>query len=641
MKPKRQKWLFALLAVTVIPLLAFSGLEAGLRIFGYGFPVDFFLKGRFLDKTVVIENEKFGWRFFPPSLARTPQPLLLPAEKPAGVYRIFVLGESAAMGDPEPAFGLARMVETLLRARYPGARFEVVNAAMTAINSHAILPIARDGAKLEGDLWIVYMGHNEVVGPFGSGTLFGPQAPSLALVRARLALQATKTGQWLEDLLRYGGVAGAQPGSWEGMEMFMEQRVRADDPRMAVVYHHFQSNLEAILKAGKRAGVGLILCTVGVNLKDSPPFASQHGRPLSKVENAAWEKAYQAGIKLELERKFTEAGQRYAEAGRIDAHFAELQFRLGRCLEASGQHAEARRHYERACDLDTLRFRADSRINGIIRQTASRATAGKAHAVHFVDAQAIFARHSLHCLPGNELYFDHVHLNFAGNYLLGRALAEKVAQILSKETSRLPKAEARWLSETECAERLAFTAWDRYQVLAEMQRRMLEPPFTNQLNHRERHQKLRLEMAALLKEMRAHLPEMKEQYRRAIALNPADWVLRDNFGKMLRANGDAGGAVEQWRQVVRLMPHYVEAYHSLGDALESQGNMAEAKRYFSGRADQTRWGRGPERPGHAPEQSRPARRIRTTFPRHVAVGPRHYHRPNRPGDGFGPANKMK
>ena len=29
------------------------------------------------------------------------------------------------------------------------------------------------------------------------------------------------------------------------------------------------------------------------------------------------------------------------------------------------------------------------------------------------------------------------------------------------------------------------------------------------------------------------------------------------------------------------MPHYVEAYDSLSDVLESQGNMAEAKLYFS------------------------------------------------------------
>ena len=40
-------------------------------------------------------------------------------EKPPGTYRIFILGESAAMGDPEPAYGAGRYLEALLRERYP------------------------------------------------------------------------------------------------------------------------------------------------------------------------------------------------------------------------------------------------------------------------------------------------------------------------------------------------------------------------------------------------------------------------------------------------------------------------------------------------------------------------------------------
>ena len=60
--------------------------------------------------------------------------------KPAGAFRIFVLGESAAMGDPEPAFGPARYLEMLLRDKYPDADFEIENVAFTAINSHVILP---------------------------------------------------------------------------------------------------------------------------------------------------------------------------------------------------------------------------------------------------------------------------------------------------------------------------------------------------------------------------------------------------------------------------------------------------------------------------------------------------------------------
>ena len=51
------------------------------------------------------------------------------------------------MGDPEPAFGAGRYLEALLRERFPARKFEVVNVAITAINSHVIRAIARDCAR--------------------------------------------------------------------------------------------------------------------------------------------------------------------------------------------------------------------------------------------------------------------------------------------------------------------------------------------------------------------------------------------------------------------------------------------------------------------------------------------------------------
>ena len=94
--------------------------------------------------------------------------------------RVFVFGESAAYGDPQPEYGLSRMLEALLGGKYPGVRFEVVNTAMTAINSHVIVPIARDCAREHGDVWVVYGGETtKWWKPYGSGTVFGPQAASL------------------------------------------------------------------------------------------------------------------------------------------------------------------------------------------------------------------------------------------------------------------------------------------------------------------------------------------------------------------------------------------------------------------------------------------------------------------------------
>ena len=110
--------------------------ELGLRYGGYGYSTDFFKRAVIAGQDCFIENDQFGLRFFPPSLVRVPSPVVMAAKKAPGTMRIFIFGESAAMGDPRPNYGAGRYLETLLRARYPEHKFEVINTAMTAINSH-------------------------------------------------------------------------------------------------------------------------------------------------------------------------------------------------------------------------------------------------------------------------------------------------------------------------------------------------------------------------------------------------------------------------------------------------------------------------------------------------------------------------
>src|SRR5947207_4019721 len=246
---ERSPWIFRLGAL-VFPFALLLLLEFLLRLFGYGYSPHFFLPAKVNGVDVFIENQKFSRRYFPPALARTPQPALFAARKPSNAFRIFVFGESAAMGDPEPAFGFSRILEVLLQDQYPAARFEVINVAVTAINSHVVRQIARDCASKQSDFWIIYMGNNEVVGPYGAGTVFGSQTPSLSFIRASIALKATRLGQLL-DSLRQRFSKSRIPATWEGMEMFLKQQVWQKDPRMTKVYSHFEANLDDILNIGR------------------------------------------------------------------------------------------------------------------------------------------------------------------------------------------------------------------------------------------------------------------------------------------------------------------------------------------------------------------------------------------------------
>ncbi len=565
------------IAALLLPLLLLAGIELGLRWLGCGYPVNFFLPARVQHRDVLVENPQFARRYFPPGLARSPQPTVLPAVKPAGVCRVFIFGESAALGDPEPAYGAGRILEVLLGARYPGRRFEVVNVAVTAINSHVIRQIALDCAPRQGDVWILYLGNNEVVGPFGAGTVFGAQAPGLATIRGSIGLKALRLGQWLDSLKYRLARPPETPASWEGMEMFLKQQVREDDSRLATVYAHFERNVDDILAIGRRAGARVLLSTVVSNLKDCPPFASQHRPDLAAAQRAEWDRLYAAGITAEAAANQAGAIAPYQQAARIDDRYAELHFRLGRCFTALGRDAEARGSFERARDLDTLRFRADTRINQIL------AAAGNAADPDFklVDAVEVFARHSPHGIPGEELFYEHVHLNFDGNYLLARTLAEQLAGLLPAAITNGLVNPAPLLSAEACARRLALTDWDRWRTMDEMCRRLQQPPFTQQLDQRarlERWQARRSELEAALRP--AAFATAAESYRQALAPAPEDWVLHENFARLLERFGDAAGAEQQWRKVMELLPHSATACYSLGNVLDAQGKSGEALGYF-------------------------------------------------------------
>jgi len=469
---------FRIVAATVIPLALLGLAEIGLRIAGYGYETSFFLEAK-----GVYYVKEFGLRFFPRSLARPPWPAYVDKQKALGTYRIFVMGGSAAQGVPDPAFGFAEILKTMLTDTYPRAKFEVVVAAVTAINSHVVLPIARDCAKHEPDLFIVYLGNNEVVGPFGPGTVFQGFTPSLTLIRAYLAAQTTKLGQLAVDLIaRLPGKKA--PEQWTGMDMFMESLVSADDPRLPVVYEHLRRNLQDICRAGRQAGADTILCTVAVNLRHCAPFASTHRADLSDSDLARWDSAFRAGVELDEPGDPVDAIGKYLAAEQIDGRYAELQFRLGRCYLAVGEPGLARYAFALARDLDALRFRADSDVNRVIREVA----AGEGSRVRLVDAERAMATcdSSPDGLPGEELFFEHVHMTFDGNYEVARAIFPAAVSCLPGAIrSRGPAAPVP-LSRQRCAELMELTAWRQRQMLAYMLRLTEGPPFTSQFDHAER-----------------------------------------------------------------------------------------------------------------------------------------------------------
>jgi tetratricopeptide (TPR) repeat protein len=570
-------WLFRIIAAIVIPAFLFLLLEVSLRVIGFGFPTTITVKDKINGEPCYYSNPKFAWRFFNPNIARTTEPFVFPVKKPEDTYRIFVMGASAAAGTPDGAFCFGRMLQVMLGCQYPKANFEVITAAMPAINSHVVLEIAKDCTRYKGDLFIVYLGNNEVVGPYGAGTVFSTMSSSLSVIRLGIALKATKLGQLITNLLESAG-AGSAPKIWRGMGMFLDKQVRATDTSLKIVYKHFRRNLQDIRRLACKSSIKIIFCTVPCNLKDSPPFASLHRPDLTDDERESWDGIYQRGIGCETGGNYAEAVKLYVQAAKIDDRYADLQFRLGRCYWEMGDYEKARDKYILARELDTLRFRADSQINEIVRDTAGNKTAD---GVYLVNAVELFDKNSPHQTPGEELFYEHVHMNFKGNYLLAGAIFRQAEKILPERIKSYRTEERFFPTEAECAQDLAYTDWDRCSIAEKVLNDYIkQAPFTNQLYHNQRVSRMEQEINALKATISPEvINEVEAGYRRAIEQAPSDWWLHWKYGQLLEDLGKSSAAAAQYHLVLDSIANHYEALAVLGLLYGKEGDLDAAINY--------------------------------------------------------------
>jgi tetratricopeptide (TPR) repeat protein len=566
--------LFRITAVIIIPVLLLLFAEIVLRITGFGYYPHALIKCKLNGKEAYCDNPTFTRLFFPANLIGQSNPLVFYANKPDNTYRIFVLGSSVAKGSPEPMYNFGRILEAMLNNKYPQTNFEVINTGKTAINSHVILPIAKDCARHQPDLFVLYMGNNEVVGPYGAGTVFAPVSPSLTTIRTSIAIKSTKIGQLLETLL--SSITAKQTGSmyWEGMDMFLKKQVRFNDPALEYVYNHFEQNLTDICDTCLKSRAKVILCNLSSNLKNCPPFASLHKPNLSDTEKQKWDTIYEQGVNHETIGNYTEAIKYYLEAAKIDDTYADLQFRLGRCYWAIGQFDLARDRYIQARQFDTLRFRSDIRINNIIQKAAqNKAKDG----VYFADIIKTFEQNSPNETPGKELFYEHVHPRFKGNYLLARTVLEQIEKVLPeqiKNNSNHPV-----MNEQECIERLVYTGWDQYGILNNVLFGFFKkPPFTNQLYHDEQVKELEQEIESLkVYASPSGLKTIADQYQRATQQYPSDVLLMWRYAQLLDIGlKNPPAAAKQFQNILEHFPYYYQARIGLAFALYEQGKLDEA-----------------------------------------------------------------
>jgi tetratricopeptide (TPR) repeat protein len=567
------------LLVVLSPLAFVTVAELGLRAVGFGYAPTLFRPVSGAD--AYTTNLDFAYRFFSRDIAIRPVPLYFAAEKPEDGYRVFVVGGSAAFGDFMPEYGLARILEVLLEERYPGVAFEVVNAAVAAVNSHVVLPIVREVARHDPDLIVFYIGNNEVVGPYGPGSVrirtgTAGETPGRLRVRAGLWVRGLRLGQLIERALIALGIGGSgeAPEALAAGDL-TRALVRFDDPRLPPTYAHFKRNLQDMLRAATASGGKALVVTVASNLRNFSPFASLHRRDLGDEETAAFDTAYAEGFARQGRGDCEGALAAYARAAAIDEEFAVLDFQRGTCLLRLGRIDEAREALVRARELDAGRYRADSAINAILRET-------EADGVRLLDGEARFAESGLAPvpIPGDEFFYDHVHLRFDGSALLAHAVFEAVEPMLPAWIrSRATGSPA---SVSAVAEALALTPFDRERLARLIAARRAK------LGAEPEGEGAEVALAsAFWRNGEPFWSDGEEPglagdsvvlYRRAIERRPADLLLRRNFATLLLAEGDPAAAAEQLRVLVERVPDIAEWRLAYGTALRLDGSFEEALR---------------------------------------------------------------
>ncbi len=517
-------------------------------------------------------NTRFADRFVGETLARMPRSIRITERPSRETLRVVVFGESAALGDPEPAFGMSRCLEAILEHRFPGRSIEIINTAITALNSYAIREAAKGSRRLNSDFWVIYAGNNEVVGPFGPSSVVSGSPPGLSAIRMGLWVRTTAIGQWIAKRKSESSEGFAMTQRWIGLEHFLNRQVKAEDPRLNVMRENFRANLHDTVNFGVGSGAKVLLGTMAVNLVDCAPFSSESALSTNTPLHSRWLSAATIAREADERGAWAEAIGAWTNAFSIWPKDAETAFRLGLARLNADQITAGRADLETARDLDTLRFRADSGINQITRSVAQ---SNRPDSVRLVDADRELKGLDPKRPPGMDLFLEHVHLRPQGNYRLARLFAEQIVSWLGESGS------TNLLGEQACLARLGWTPFAESRLWTQTRMLCERPPFSHQSNAELRSRFLDDRIAEANRTARhENLNGYAAKVRSLVDRHPADWNLREQLARLLQTARRLPEASVEWRQVVEKAPGHVVGWYQLGESLAGAGDRLGAQRAY-------------------------------------------------------------
>jgi len=402
-----------------LPMVLFAVTELALRL-SDTFPREplFIVNPTFPEYS--LANPRVVQRFFSTAAAAPSvsiETAFFSTNKPPGALRLVVQGGSSAAGFP---FGygasLAGMLEQRLRREFPARHVEVISTAMSAVNSYTLVDFSDEIIAVQPDAVLIYAGHNEFLGILGVGSSLS-SSKSPVITRLIMSLRRLRLYRGLESLLApaiasQGGAASGQREDGTLMaRIAAERRIPLGSALFVNGESQFQRNLGDLLARYEDAGIPAFVATLVSNEAGQRPFID--GLPeVAEALRAGQETGHAPGGPLPTARLVELAATGSAQAA----------FDLGRQRRAQGDAEGALAAFQRARDLDQLRFRAPSGFNGIIRDSAAR------HRARLVDVESAFRQAAPDGIIGSDLISEHLHPNVDGYFILANAFHQAMAE---------------------------------------------------------------------------------------------------------------------------------------------------------------------------------------------------------------------
>lgn len=373
------------------PLVFFGLVEGALYLAGLFEPLPVLQRVTHQGRSYWATNPDYGPFALRRPDAPMPHHVWLPEKKDPSKLRVVMLGESAVAGFPSEEYSLGRLTRVLWNESFPARPMEMATVAMVGANSHILRQFAIESMKMQPDVLVIYTGNNEVIGPYGPVSRLAGAFSSQWMVRASMFVRNTRVGCALERSIDALAKALSREGekSWKGLDEHKDAKLAADDPALGRMLEQTRANYRDIVETALRNKCKVLFCVPAVNLTDWPPMAS------APTESESAQRAYDRAQQL----------------------------------QSQGDMAGAWENYRRACDLDLLRFRADSRVRQLQRDVVADETLT---GVALVDADRWLHEWNP-AFPGDREYFlEHVHLTFPGRVAVAALITDGIAELTGR-----------------------------------------------------------------------------------------------------------------------------------------------------------------------------------------------------------------